>query len=967
MAGWAKADSVPIRDDREFSLIATFKKGSTTVNTSTIRFNYCADSTINWQYAASPIVAKGAYDSIVIELAYDYNANTAYFDGIQLYKEEFGNSYTYDDEGNIVSVKDLQSQTTSYKYENNNLTEQILPSGAKLTYEYDTCHNVVEAKSDTGVVYNFEYDTYGNNTSVSIVSGDVKLTSSAAYTTDGNRLASTTDAAGKVTTYSYNENTNVLEWVRYPNDTASTWNEDGTIDERGNETFYTYDNMYRLAKAEATVSTGKTLTAEYGYSNDLLTSIKTGSTTYSFTYGAFALRSNIKIGSRTLASYSYTSRNNFLASLDYGNGDSVDYTYDTQGKVTQQTYEDGDTVTFEYDNDGALAVVKDSDSGITTTYYYDFIGRLVKVKDGNNEFSRRVEYFYNEKNQLVTKSEFFGDVRHNTYFNYDNDNRQTMVGTSLSQRRYTYDAYGRQNQRKSTYNGTAVLTETFGYDSGNRISTLTKLLVDNGVSSTVTHSYTYDGNGNITSVTVGDESTRYTYDSANQLIREDNPYTEKTYVWTYDNAGNITSRKEYAYTDGTLGAVQDTVDYTYGDANWGDLLKAYDGEIIAYDEIGNPTSYYNGTRWTMTWEHGRELRTISNGSTTWTNTYDANGLRTKRTNGTTTYRYRYTDGQLATMNIGDDVEMWFMYDGNGPMVLKYDDGLNQYGNVEFHYELNLQGDVVAIISSSGERVVEYTYDAWGNVIDITGSAKDTIGVHNSLRYRGYVYDTETGFYYLQSRYYDPKVGRFLNADITVYTGQGFVGCNMYAYCINNPTNHFDLEGTDAVWIQEKDTVPLAGHTGLLVEDEDDGKWYFFYWGMDSESTDFNNVLKAVMGTNAKLVWKEIDADDFDLTTTAGVKEALQNSNDPDVDRSDKVTGSIYFRGDFSKTIEYIESLSENTPQYNLLYRNCVQQSTNALQCSFSAFRRTSSIIPNIAYSKARVLSSVLNIFYATID
>ena len=86
LAGWAKADSVPIKDDREFALIATFKNGTTIVNTSIVRFNYCADSTIEWQYAASPIVAEGAYDSVVVELAYDYNANTVYFDGVQLYK-----------------------------------------------------------------------------------------------------------------------------------------------------------------------------------------------------------------------------------------------------------------------------------------------------------------------------------------------------------------------------------------------------------------------------------------------------------------------------------------------------------------------------------------------------------------------------------------------------------------------------------------------------------------------------------------------------------------------------------------------------------------------------------------------------------------------------------------------------------------------------------------------------------------
>lgn len=111
-------------------------------------------------------------------------------------------SYTYDENGNIISVKDVQSQSTTYEYTDNDLTKQILPSGAALTYTYDDYHNVKTATSDTGVVYNFAYDTNGNNTSVSIVSGSVNLTSTAEYTADGNRLSSTTDAAGKVTTYS---------------------------------------------------------------------------------------------------------------------------------------------------------------------------------------------------------------------------------------------------------------------------------------------------------------------------------------------------------------------------------------------------------------------------------------------------------------------------------------------------------------------------------------------------------------------------------------------------------------------------------------------------------------------------------------------------------------------------------------------------------------------------------------------
>ena len=82
---------------------------------------------------------------------------------------------------------------------------------------------------------------------------------------------------------------------------------------------------------------------------------------------------------------------------------------------------------------------------------------------------------------------------------------------------------------------------------------------------------------------------------------------------------------------------------------------------------------------------------------------------------------------------------------------------------------------------SGNVVVEYTYDAWGNVLSVTGSQANTIGQYNTFRYRGYYYDTETGFYYLQSRYYDPVVGRFLNADSYVSTGQGILGHNKCSY------------------------------------------------------------------------------------------------------------------------------------------------------------------------------------------
>lgn len=117
-----------------------------------------------------------------------------------------------------------------------------------------------------------------------------------------------------------------------------------------------------------------------------------------------------------------------------------------------------------------------------------------------------------------------------------------------------------------------------------------------------------------------------------------------------------------------------------------------------------------------------------------------------------------------------------------------------YDGTEYYYVLNLQGDVVAILDSGGNTVVEYVYDAWGNFMTPTGSLKDTLGFYNPLLYRGYVFDPWYGMYYLQSRYYIPRDCRFLNADALVATGQGLLVNNMFAYCRNNPVSRRDMTG-----------------------------------------------------------------------------------------------------------------------------------------------------------------------------
>ena len=167
-------------------------------------------------------------------------------------------------------------------------------------------------------------------------------------------------------------------------------------------------------------------------------------------------------------------------------------------------------------------------------------------------------------------------------------------------------------------------------------------------------------------------------------------------------------------------------------------------------------------------------------------TYDANGMRKTKNTGSWTYTYTYNGSQLTQMTFLTSEVFYFTYDPQGhPATVKWN-------NHVYYYITNLQGDVIAI-ADQGVVVVEYKYDAWGKLLSITGSEAQMMGRLNPLRYRGYVYDQETGLYYLQSRYYNPEWGRFLNADALVSTG-GLLGNNMFMYCLNNPIRYFDYQG-----------------------------------------------------------------------------------------------------------------------------------------------------------------------------
>ncbi|WP_249284559.1 RHS repeat domain-containing protein [Luoshenia tenuis] len=194
----------------------------------------------------------------------------------------------------------------------------------------------------------------------------------------------------------------------------------------------------------------------------------------------------------------------------------------------------------------------------------------------------------------------------------------------------------------------------------------------------------------------------------------------------------------------------------------------------------------------MTWEHGRQLAGVSKSGSTLSFDYDADGVRISKTvNGVETKYYTASD-QILRMEKGDDV-LDFLYDEAGMVFSVIHNG------TPYYYVRNGQNDIVALVDQNANIIGQYSYDAWGKPLQTTGDAK--IVLLNPFRYRGYVYDQETGLYYLLSRYYDPETGRYINADGLVSTGQGIGGTNMFSYCGNNPVIRQDPSGCgfESLW------------------------------------------------------------------------------------------------------------------------------------------------------------------------
>ena len=300
--------------------------------------------------------------------------------------------------------------------------------------------------------------------------------------------------------------------------------------------------------------------------------------------------------------------------------------------------------------------------------------------------------------------------------------------------------------------------------------------------------YKYDSMGNIVEIFENGRSVcRYEYDALGRLTREDNKAFGKTITWSYDNNGNIIAKYEYELTTtrtNELHMLNGTCKlYTYDDNS--DQLMSYGDEAFVYDTIGNPTTYRGKT---ATWAYGRQL-TAYDGNTF---IYDARGRRmSKQKEGESAITFTYdSNGNLIKQSNG----LEFFYDHTGVFAVKYN------GSTYF-YRKNAQNDIIALLDNNGSVVVKYKYDAWGKCVVDASTTNTELANLNPFRYRSYYLDTETGFYFLKTRYYDPEIGRFMTIDDLSYLDPDSInGMNLYAYCLNNPVMMIDETGHMPEWL-----------------------------------------------------------------------------------------------------------------------------------------------------------------------
>jgi RHS repeat-associated protein len=447
-------------------------------------------------------------------------------------------------------------------------------------------------------------------------------------------------------------------------------------------------------------------------------------------------------------------------------GQTETCTYDAAGNTATYTDRNGLQTIYSYNNRNRLQSKTAGGASIAYTYLNNGCPATITDSRGPSSFeyydndllkketlpdNKTVQYEYNHNGSRTKLTDPF-----NLAVNYQYDNLNRLDAVTVDGKTFNYSYYDDGMLQSITYpllSSGLTLSEEFTYDNGNRLTTVTN---KKGTQVISQFTYTHDNQGNILSVTSASQTTSYQYDDLNRLREISRPNQDNT-SYQYDNRGN---RKQSSGID--LGITRLTpcqLDYNV----W------------------------------------NELSDFTKGSSSYDYAYDADGLRIRKSGPATDIRYYYDDNArvIAESTESGQLTAQIIW-GNQALARKV--GSNYY-----YYIYNGHGDVVQIVNEAGTEVNSYTYDEWGNI------TSQTEGITNELKYCGEPFDSETGFYYLRARYYDPTVGRFVSQDSNEGDITNPLSLNLYTYCLNNPIKYVDPSGNIVETVLDVGSAIYSGY------------------------------------------------------------------------------------------------------------------------------------------------------------
>lgn len=741
--------------------------------------------------------------------------------------------YTYDDLGNVTTITDAKNQTTTFVNhpQFNVLTEVTDSLGRKTLFEYDAKGNLTQKTDANGGVTKFEYnalgqivkttDESGKNIFLSYaVNGDLTgitnhrgeqtqleydaagrrtksidpLGHATSYVYDAmDRLTRLTNPLGQSITYNYDKLGNLTK-VADPNNHAIQFNYDqyglstSVVDQEGYITSYAYDANGNMASV--TDPLGNIQTSNFDVANRLISISRADGSVTGFAYDRVGNNVQITDPLGYQTKFIYDSLNRLTTSTyadnttetrtydEVGNisifrdrmGRDFNYTYDNLDRVTKQTLPSAEEETISFDAIGFVSAVTNKHG--TIQYAFDNADRLASITD---VFGKVTQYEYDAAGRRTKSTDPDGVI---TQYIYDNANRLTQVNRQGAITQFSYDAAGRLLSRVLP-NG--VVSE-YSYDKRDLITQLVHKKADASI--IASFHYEYDATGKRTKVTEADGSTvEYLYDTVYQLINETKKANDGAVLYVfqheYDLNGNRTK-----YTGGSV------IDYTYNNLN---QIVSDSNTTYEYDANGNLLKETQGSQITSyEYDDENQLVKISypDGSQL-TSKYDAEGKRIEHTDAAGIKRYQFDGTAVASET-----------DNTGSNIVRYNRSLGiisaNRGGTKHYYLTDALGSVRLLLDNNGNVTDTYTYDAFGNLLQRTGSTDNAYTFAGNWGY----YDLG-GLSHVGARYYSPKLARFLTLDPL------YQGSNWYSYALNDPVNLVDPDGR---WVH----IGIGAGIGALV-------------------------------------------------------------------------------------------------------------------------------------------------------